>query len=81
MTSALIELSIDQKLRDDAEAVCAEFGMDLETAVKSSSKNWFLRTACRSAPRRIPSFRLQTCGIYNGSMMTIWQAATAWLMT
>lgn len=56
MTSAKIEIRMDPQLLEDAEAVCARLGMDLETAVQVFLKELVLVNDLPFRPKADPFF-------------------------
>ena len=56
MTSEKVEIRTDQQLLEDAEAVCARLGMDLETAVQVFLKELVLENGLPFRPKADPFF-------------------------
>lgn len=56
MTSARIEIRMDQQLLEDAKAVCARLGTDLEEAVQVFLKELVLENGLPFRPKADPFF-------------------------
>ncbi len=56
MTTATIQLRVDQELRDDAQTVCNRLGMDLTTAIRVFLNQLVVENGLPFQPKADPFF-------------------------